>query len=44
MPKSSYLCSGCWTGLNVVQRADLKLIRRAIKERRLHELPMLGRG
>ncbi len=44
MPKSSYLCRGCWTGLNRVQRADLKRIRRAVQEQRLHEWPMMGRG
>jgi hypothetical protein len=44
MPKSSYLCTGCWGSLNIVQQADLRSIRRAIRERRLHRLPSLGRG
>lgn len=44
MPKTSYLCSACWDDLNVVQRADLRQIRRAIRERRLHKHPLLGRG
>jgi hypothetical protein len=44
MPKSSYLCVGCWGELNTVQRADLRVIRRAIQERRFHKLSWLGRG
>lgn len=44
MPKSSYLCTGCWGELNTVQRADLRVIRRAIQERRFHKLSWLGRG
>jgi len=44
IPKTSYLCSPCWTGLNTVQQADLRFIRKAIRDRRFDKLPMLARG
>lgn len=44
MPKTSYLCRGCWGGLTARQKADLKVIKRAIQERRLHQHPRLGLG
>jgi hypothetical protein len=44
MPKSSYLCTRCWSALNVAQQADLKMIRRAIQNRAFDRLHQLARG